>query len=61
MGGGGLLIACTDPENLLGVPPYEEMGSGSDKVLPFQNPYPGKSRGFDIPVQPHLWICVWIS
>ena len=29
----------------------------SDKVLPFQNPYPGKSRGRTAPPPPPHWIC----
>ena len=39
-----MISSCADPENFLRGGPASEKDE-SDKVLPFQNSYPGKSKG----------------
>ena len=44
-------MSCADPETILRGLALDQ--GGSDKVLPFQNPYPGKLSGSD-PLSPFL-------
>ena len=42
--GGQYCVSCADSEIFLSVCPASDQGR-SDKILPFQTPYPGKMKG----------------